>query len=467
MISNNKDVPPVFPAPDALGEETIVLTFDAPGEGGGEREDEEKTFIYRHSVTTTMEQADDSAAGATITVPQSTHEDDDPEYENSVEMALRELDIAIGDDNDSDDGEAEEGSITGQPVVDDDEEHLENVLRQLFIDNMLSGLSSQEDHQREGHVIEAEGEEDAVHAEGLPMAVDTTVTIEKKKKEQQQETEEVETEENFFNDLSAICQSTPSVKSKREAGALGEGGGGRPKPASLFNEHEMSSPNGTDGGEEADGTFVVPRAAVQKTQPGATNQIPTVEVCQDDNLGDMTFEVGASGVATETDPGHNYLKDNNVTITPVNTPIEVTFEYAEKGRTRAGAAADATTVVVAAAGGEGEMTFTKDLDCFDEPSSSQMGGWFLHPQENGQAVMPVAGDETFDYENLPPPPPPLHEDYYAGLAYEDDEGDSDGEWGGKSGRATTDFDALRKQLADLLPHAQGAPALDDEGAVGG
>lgn len=114
------------------------------------------------------------------------------------------------------------------------------------------------------------------------------------------------------------------------------------------------------------------------------------------------------------------------------------------------------------------MTFTKDLDCFDEPSSSEMGGWFLHPQEPGDAVMPAAGDATFDYENLPPPPPPLHDDYCAGLAaYEEHEEDSDGEWGETSGRATTDFDALRKQLADLLPHAQGAPALDDEGAVGG
>lgn len=377
----------------------------------------------------------------------------DEEFETRVELALRELDIAIGgdledeeDDHDEDVLQGGEAGLGNQGVV-DDEEHLENVLRQLFIGNMLSGLTPTEELEQQlpiENVIEQEenegqgavnGDDTEMPIEDLPMTrQNTTIVVHPDVLDQEPEEEE----ENFFNDLPAICQSTPSVRVKREAVTASDYDNSYRPTAALFNdcdceEEEQLSPNG-----EGEGTFVVPQVVEEK-------------VCQEreNDLVDVTFEVKPEqGVASESsEKDRNYLKDNNATITPVNTPIEVTFDvYQEQQQLE-----DETR-------GEGEMTFTKDLDCFDVPSTSAAaGGWFLHPQEAGMGM----GDETFDYDNLPPPPPPIEDDYYGTL--DDDEGEA--EWG--RSRGATDFDALRKQLADLLPHAQGAPALDDEGAAGG
>lgn len=450
-------------APDVQSEETIVLTFDTL-EIEGKEEPQENTFFYQPHVPDMERESEEETTGDATRVASQPK---DAEYEASVELALRELDIAIGDseedDNDDENDEQDRrsemgvqrnGSVSGDDEG-DEEQHLENVIRQLFMDNMLSSLSSLESEAVQGQPLENDAMPDVEESIGgideneqqeLPeVAKDVTITILEKLCEVDRPVQEAVSEDNFFDDLPAICQSTPSVRGKREA--VLQIGGERPKPATLFNENEEDELTKGVVNEEAEETFVVSK------RPGAS--IPDVQVCQEaENLVDATFEVvaveGKKRGAPEADKS-NYLRDNNATITPVNTPIEVTFECAAE---REGGAA-----------GEGDMTFTKDLDCYDDQSPTNHmgggngGGWFLHPQECQQAA--AASDETFNFDDLPPPPPPI--DGYYGEEEEEDDGEN---WGYGS-RANTDFDALRKQLADLLPHAQGAPALEDEGAVGG
>lgn len=386
-------------------------------------------------------------------------QDDEAEYNSSLEEALRELDIAIGDtDDQAEDLEEAIGmELETRNDSEDTEDHLENVLRQLFLENMLSTFSpteSAEDvHPTEYRVIdetrdtnesfeqrvaevqtERENEEeeqvisDIVNSLIEDCCAQVTVGVERlnvtdvRSPESESSTDVLSEEQFFFENLPAICQSTPSVHDKKTSvSRVG------PKKALLFEEETLSPP-------EENATFAVAKSfAEEERQP--SDEIPTVTVCQDRDLGegDITFEVvTASGGGSEHQA--NYLKDGNATITPVNTPIEVNYEDG------------------------GDMTFTKEGGDSPKNSNKLGGGWFLHPQE------PLAvGDETFDFDNLPPPPPPLEldtDDYN-----EDEDLDDDGDYA--SSRANMDFDALRKQLADLLPHAQGAPALDEEGAVGG
>lgn len=437
-----------------------MLTFDTPLEGD---DDVEKTFTYQPSAAAAavssspikMDLGDE--LDATIIVPQQQL---DSEYETSVESVLRELDIAIGGDA-SDEEDADDMSAAEASGVEGEKEHLENVLRQLFIDNMLSSLSSTvaqaNERPAENNVIatvEIECNELGTSDRGFPAdrrpenavndatiigvgnddAAATEQVEELATAVEKHQMQEVEVDEmNFFDDLPAICQSTPSVRCKRESVLTSDEG--QAKPSLVFDDSDDGK--GHRSVEQGEDTFVMP------TRDAADDVVlPRVTVCQadDENIAEVTYEVKVA------------RKDSNATITPVNTPIEINY----------GEAVDADRDA-----GEGEMTFTKDLDCFDErhiqPSTSQItSGWFLHPQ--GESPHP-AGDETFDFDNLPPPPPPIDDATYYGEFLDDEEdAESDGELGG---RATTDFDALRKQLADLLPHAQGAPAFDEEGAVGG
>lgn len=457
-----------------------MLTFDTIGQ------EVEKPFTYEH--ISTMESEPTPANDATVVIsPTTTDPDHDSDYESSVEQALRELDIAIGDNSMADDSDGEENeSESGEPVETsgDDEEHLENVLRQLFIDNMLSSLGANteqeditspqemdnDDHSNielEEEVGTGEIRNDGEMQLELPQnsQVAKSDLVMDGKEEQRvipsdsnNQKEEVISEDNFFDDLPDICQSTPSIRNKRSTVDVIS----RPHPALQFNDdllEDVSFPspvNEADG--ESEGTFVVAKSSKVMV-------IPTVQVvCQDQEeaVADQTFEVG-HGINAEpqqqnTNINKKYLRDTNTTLTPLNTPSEVNYEEYEEGA--------GSTNVGGNVGGEGDMTFTKDLD--EATSSNRNSGWFLHPQEVPQPA--AASDETFDYESFPPPPP-LDEYYYGDEAeLGDGEGfglddDNDGEY--ERGRASMDFDALRKQLADLLPHAQGAPALDDEGAVGG
>lgn len=464
FLTNRHSVP-LSASEYPLAEETIVLTFDSLGPAIGE-----KAFTYQHISAMETELVDSDTVAVVSSTAAAADPDEDPEYESSVEQALRELDIAIGDNSLAEgDSDEEDESANGEAINpisdeddDDDEEHLENVLRQLFIDNMLSSLSSPEAEVAEGQTQDGavEGEAEAAEQRVEPPKSAEVVAHEPSKPDDRNgPLERAVSEDHFFDDLPDICQSTPSTRHKRRPLAQE---GSRPQPAFLFTDLDLSSSanvesdgtvTGGHGDGEAEETFVV-----AKSSAVVGHVVPTVSVCQGDAVAEETFVVEVTAVEPQSQ--NKFLKDSNVTMTPVNTPIEVNYDYRESG-----------------GGGEGDMTFTKDLDAcayLDEAAASSHGGgggWYLHPQEVEEAS--PARDETFDYESFPPPPPP-DDDYYCGagdLGYDVDYGrddtddDNDAEY--ERGRANMDFDALRKQLVDLLPHAQGAPALDDEGAAGG
>lgn len=447
-----------------LLEETIVLTFDSS-------EPHEKPHIYQQL---TVMEAESSASGSS----QLAQQDDEAEYNSSLEQALRELDIAIGDNDDQveDSEEADGKEYEAGNGSEDTEGHFENVIKQLFLENMnmLSTFSPAESAESLDHRVIDETEDtnelfeqrvDEVQMEGekeeegqvisdivnsliedccsqvTVVGERSNVTDVRPPPESDGMKDVLSEEQFFFENLPAICQSTPSVRDKN-ADSVFLAGGVRPKKSLLFDEETLSP--------EENATFAVAKSfAEEERQP--SDGIPRVTVCQENDLGEgeVTFEV-VTATATGGGSEHQtkYLKDGNATITPVNTPIEVNYEDAENDDKDGG-----------------EMTFTKEGG--DSPKNSiKVGGgsgWFLHPQ----APLTV-GDETFDFDNLPPPPPPLEldiNDYDIGGFGGDDLDNEDDDYA--SNRANMDFDALRKQLADLLPHAQGAPALDDEGAVGG
>lgn len=348
-----------------MADETIVLTFN------------EGTFIGR-----AVEQADDMDDQDVVSA--------DCDFQSSVEQALYELDIAIGStDMDQDDSDEETEGDSAIKTASDDEEYLDNVLRKLFTDNMLSSLPPDEQYII-GEQSWPDEHQAASAGVSSPEECNTTVSIKSSSIDGVTETElqGIEDGENFFNNLPEICQSTPCMPTKRQIVLE------KPTQVKLFCDETFEADN-------IEGTFVV----AQQT----------------------------SGEGQDS-------KGKNSTITPVNTPIERTFTYTGEDQHQKETITDAT--------------FNKELDRLEETAIGDLsGGWFLHGPG-------AAADETFDFEHLPPPPPPIDNcyDYFTGDSDEDDF---------ENPKVTPDFDALRKQLVDLLPHAQGAPALDDEGAVGG
>lgn len=333
-------------------------------------------------------------------------------YDTSIEEALRELDVAIGDDWDDEVIEEMENETQFEGAQ-GDMDQFDCVLRQLFV----SSLPSPESNVEELTVTELKPSPSLaeITAEAEKFVDSLLEECEKVLIGQHNDTtddtpdtnvEDVE-EECFFRNVPIICQSTPSVANKVRQPATADLGRESMTKQKLF-------------ANEYSGTFIVDDHANDATYDinlEAMLPCDPENLCQavNDNTIDIYIErpVEKDNVASEEDKS---------TITPVNTPIEANF---------------------------GEESVKQDYyncrnnnDELNEPSTSK-SGWYLHP--------PSSSDLYND--GFPPPPPP--EDLNLG-DYEDlDDADDDNDDYDRNENMNLTFDALRKHLAESLPHAQG------------
>lgn len=352
---------------------------------------------------------------------------DDTNFESSIEEALMILDIAIGEEEIGDDhSEDEDENNTFE-----DKNEFESVLREL-VDN-LSLSKAAETNFEKAEVVQELVElpniqpkrgfelEAAIKAEAT-IFVDNLLAeccekmssmnnvggsspIERPKPTDAVSPFEEAMEEVFFKNVpTTFCQSTPSTR-KTDSVFCDRIAREDAVPSA---KHQLFSEEGSV--VVVDATFAV----MDATFP--LQKIDDVSGCQID---DKTVMLENS---------HNYLEvKENKTMTPVNTPNEINQNE------------DKDDIDDQR---NDNHFFVQNLNIdFDQPSTSKNSGWFLHPQ---------AADETFDVDEFPPPPPPEEE-----FGLNDDEDYDYAKFRSNNENLNSTFDALRKQLADMLPHAQG------------
>uniref|UniRef100_A0A1B0CUQ2 Uncharacterized protein n=1 Tax=Lutzomyia longipalpis TaxID=7200 RepID=A0A1B0CUQ2_LUTLO len=216
-------------------------------------------------------------------------------------------------------------------------------------------------------------------------------------------------EEAFFTNIlhNKFLQSTPSVTNKvTHIDLLGC----QQQQRVLF-DGENSSSETVNANDE---TFVKPTDGTFVKPSDGTFVKPT----------DGTFvcegEANAPTIVVEREKDE-VISVDLTTITPVNTPIEINSAY------------------------------TVD-SWYSQPSTSKAGhsGWFLHPQKTDEGETEAAdgakNDETFKKATG-------NETFEVLTGDDEDDDDDDEEDDGRNLDVT--FDALRRQLEQVLPHAQG------------
>lgn len=149
-----------------------------------------------------------------------------------------------------------------------------------------------------------------------------------------------------------------------------------------------------------------------------------VDLCEDDAtfpispnnetyevVNDKTFEIQPPMIKIEREKD-DVSSEEMTTVTPVNTPIELSYS-------------SDTWDKISYNKQEPQPSTSKD-----EPITFNHDGWYLHPQKN----------DTFD------------------IYCDDEENDGDG---GNMEDMTSTFDQLRRQLTEMLPHAQGMSVHND------
>lgn len=143
---------------------------------------------------------------------------------------------------------------------------------------------------------------------------------------------------------------------------------------------------------------------------------------------DKTFEVAPQLPVIRIEKDKDELSSEDMTtVTPVNTPIELSYSSETWDKMSYGGAISKQPPTT------NDLTPTSSTSA--EPITFNHDGWYLHPQNSSMK------NDTFDI-------------------YLDDEENNDGDDGNMEDMTST-FDQLRRQLTEMLPHAQGMSVHND------